>query len=555
MPPDLLAALLLALALLVAVARPRWLDRLDRGVQRALRRPWPTWRWALCLAGAAFAGQALVAAAIGLPVARIHDESALLLQADTFAHGRLTNPAPEHWRHFETFHVLVQPIYAAKYPPAQGAVLAAGQLLWHPVLGVWLSGALLCAAAAWMFAAWLPPPWARLAGIVLLLTVVVATTWSHGYRGGFVAATAGAVLFGAAARLRWGAVRARDGLAFGAAVGLLALSRPWEGMFAALAAGAPLLRDAVRDPVRRHLLATRALPPAAVAVAVALAFLGFYNWRVTGDALTFPYQVHDERYTRVPLFLWQELRDPAPANPQIDALFDEFEAAAWERLHTPGGWVAASVEKLAELGQFYLRGALLPALIAVPLALRRRPRPRWAAGSLLLLFGSQLVIVPTEPHYVAPGAALFVALLVEGWRRVRLWRLGNAPLGRRLATAIPLTLLFLIPARAAELRPAPDDWALVRDRLQRRLEAHPGRDLVLVRYDPRHSPHAEWVYNGADLATTPVLWARSLSPAEDCALRGAYPDRQPWTITVVEALTPARLDPLPPETCPGAQGR
>src|ERR1700749_2680980 len=42
------------------------------------------------------------------------DEFAYLLQADTFAHGRFMNATRPEWEHFEQFHVISQPVFAAK---------------------------------------------------------------------------------------------------------------------------------------------------------------------------------------------------------------------------------------------------------------------------------------------------------------------------------------------------------------------------------------------------------------------------------------------------------
>ena len=129
-----------------------------------------------------------------IPYPRMHDEFSYLLAADTFAAGRLTNPAHPFWPHFESMHILQQPTYMSKYPPGQGLALALGQwLTGRPIVGVWISVAAACTAMCWLLQGWCGPRGSlRPAGGLLDGGVAVGPdTW-----GGAVAACGGALLYG-----------------------------------------------------------------------------------------------------------------------------------------------------------------------------------------------------------------------------------------------------------------------------------------------------------------------------------------------------------------------
>ena len=69
-----------------------------------------------------------------------------------------------------------------------------------------------------------------------------------------------------------------------------------------------------------------------------------------------------------------------------------------------------------------------------------------------------------------------------------------------------------------------------RERVTSLIANQPGQHLVLVAYGPHHNIHFEWVFNEADIDSSRIVWARSMSDNKDEELLRYYPNRRAWTL-------------------------
>jgi hypothetical protein len=192
--------------------------------------------------------------------------------------------------------------------------------------------------------------------------------------------------------------------------------------------------------------------------------------------------------------------------------------------------------------KFFAGAALAAAVLAL---FARGRRSVFLVAAFLFVCAGLSVERVQQLHYLAPAAALLVAIMVQGLRETAAGRFG----GRRVRRALPAVVVAAASiglvrnvVLTARLARSEHGFALRRAELVAALDALAGRHLVFVRYGPRHVVHDEWVYNGADLDGSKVLFARDRG-AENARLAAAYPGRRAWLLNADEG---DRLEPMRP---------
>ena len=495
------------------------------------------------------------------------DDFSYLLLGDTLAHFRLTNPVHPMHRFFETFFILQEPSYSSIYPLGPGLALAFGQMVFRqPWAGIALSTAAFTSLCYWMLRAWTKPGWALVGGVLAVIQFGPFSHWMNTYWGGALAAAAGCLVFGAMPRLRdrW---RTRDAVLLGIGLAIHLLTRPFESILLGLSV---ILFFAPLVAKQRDLL--RAASIAAMIVGPALGLMLLHDKKVTGSWTTLPYALCRYQYGVPSTFTFQP--NPVPHNQLTREQQISYDVQSF--VHGPGtDTISSFLERLAGRARFY-RFFFLPALyLALPAfswSLRDR-RMRYVLFTLLIFFVGTNVYGYFYAHYVAGVTCLFLLVTVVSLENLSRLKISGHLVGPDAVRVILFLcgahFLFWFGVQLASNQDFAKDleryqtWDEVnhgdldgRLGVNRQLAQYPGRQLVFVRYWPKHTL-TEWVYNSADIDRQSVVFARDLGAEENEKLLAYYPDRATWLLEPdarPPKLTPYQHIETPqPPTAPAEQ--
>ncbi len=453
----------------------------------------------------------------------IQDEFSYLFAGETFAAGRLANQVPQQWEYFEQIHVLMRPWYVSKYPPLQGMFLALGTLFNLPIAGVWLNAVFAAMAVYWMLTAVVPPSFAGLSAMVVMVQPLVLS-WTQCYWGGLPGLLGGSLAVGGLLRIGSSGRGSRKHVAvslFGFI--LLGICRPFEGVIlgislfvASIGVDCEVTRRLL-EAFWRHRL---------IVILFALSFLflsGWYNVWTTGAYTLAPYLLYELTYLPSPPFLWQSERLVTASSNHIIARFCYgWSLDIYRSESTWAGYWAMLGERLMLLRRELVRcfAALFPVMFAYWEG-RVDRATRWIVLALCICSLSFTVTTWFNIHYIAPFLPLVIVLCGKGlaamharWR----WSVGV------------ILLASCVAAARWVIAPLPEAAAIMQKRasIECDLTRRGGKHLIVVQDSPTLNPNTDWVYNHPDHNRAVIVWVRDRGESTvPCSL---FPDRTVWTV-------------------------
>jgi hypothetical protein len=164
---------------------------------------------------------------------------------------------------------------------------------------------------------------------------------------------------------------------------------------------------------------------------------------------------------------------------------------------------------------------------------RRRMLVIGASGGLFAV----LIEGGASPHYLAPAAAVLIAIVVECCRHLRASRV-------YVLTLLPLMMALVLTLRiGAQGLGLPytqklnfQSWCCRvegnhnKARIAALLDLIPGNHLVFVRAKTDEYNLLQWIYNDADIDRSKIVWARDLGPERNAELIRDYVGRDVWMV-------------------------
>lgn len=364
-----------------------------------------------------------------------HDEYSYLLQAETFAAGRLSWPAVEQFPDlFHQIHVRNQPRTVSRYFPTTGAWVAAFLGTGLPIAGHWLAGAI----AACLFAACIARVWSPRVGLACGLLLAVSpgiAVFSNLLLAHHPTLLCLGLFTYAFVRMKSCPAKLRWAFVAGTALTLAMLARPMTAAGFALPFGIDLLITVIRQPERRSTVIGFAVPLAAGFLTLAV-----LNQDATGSPFSSAYQSYTDEFTPRHRFGFNNaVGSPAAAGPPALQKYDQWATNltpsravenVWNRLMASFQWTMARIPLLLGL------------LLVLPIVWTRVPVAEVASSTaadttlrlprtvtrrwlVILLLSScvclHVVHIPywfdgiQHWHYVFETAPLLIMLTTLGW--------------------------------------------------------------------------------------------------------------------------------------------
>ena len=380
-------AVVASLVFLVLPARLRTIvSAMENAFCRLAERPVLS---SLFLIGILVGGRLLLIPLMGLPQPIIADEFSLMLQADTYAHGRLTNPYTSLPPSFSQIYGLISPTYASMYPVLKSAPGAMAEALGlHPWFGILFTMSILVVVIYFLIRRIVPPGYALLMASLVILRFGYFSGETNSYGATPTIPLGGALLVLGYLEFE-DKPSIRSGLFVGLGVFLIMTAHPFQ----ALVFAGPILLALAYKSVRRL---TNDFTPVALAGVTAsivifagLGLTAAHNQAVTGSWSKFPLDLYRTQYGLTSVFM----NGPEPSKPVISvdyAVINKYhvmEGEDYEKERTLRGVVRAEVSRYRRAAVFIVG---LPLLLPFVLGFgffRRRVALLAAAVTLLIGVG------------------------------------------------------------------------------------------------------------------------------------------------------------------------